>query len=76
MSKILLKIGGLVAVFALLLGGVAQAAAMPRRSTPQSATPPTGETRTMVVAGISFALMIGTAGAVLWYTARGRRHTE
>jgi len=84
MSKFLAKVAGLVAVLLVLFGGVAQAATTPTSATgsasragavsePDSGS---GETRAVVVGGLAFVLMVGTAGAVLWYTARGRRVTE
>jgi hypothetical protein len=80
MSKIILKIAGLMAVFALLFGGVAQAAQTPsppagKEGNAVSAQPP-GETRAIVVGGLALVMMLSTAGAVLWYTARGRHSTE
>ncbi|WP_236789258.1 hypothetical protein [Amycolatopsis sp. GM8] len=80
MSKIMIRLAGLVAVFTLLFGGFAQAAengtpgaAAPRTAHPESAAEqPPSETRAIVVGGLAFVLMIGAAGAVVWYTARGR----
>jgi hypothetical protein len=74
MAKIIFKIAGLMTVFALLLGGVAQAA--PNSTTEHGDAAmqpaPTGETRALVVGGLAFVLMVGAAGAVLWHTARSR----
>ncbi|MBK1785672.1 hypothetical protein JHE00_15180 [Prauserella sp. ASG 168] len=33
-----------------------------------------GLTHALVVGGVAFALMLSVAGAVLFYTAKGRRH--
>jgi hypothetical protein len=80
MWKILSKAAGLAVVLAVLFGGVAQAAPdpAPRTGGAQGSAPvaPASETRAIVVGGLSFVLMIGAAGAVLWYTARGRHFTE
>jgi hypothetical protein len=80
MSKIIFKVAGLMTVFALLLGGVAQAAesgtGTSSRQQDSAAVQPTSETRAILVGGLSFVLMIGAAGAVLWYTARGRHSAE
>lgn len=82
MWKILSKAAGLAVVLAVLFGGVAQAApssgATPRTTANQgsAAVEPTSETRAIVVGGLSFVLMIGAAGAVLWYTARGRHSAD
>lgn len=91
MSKIISRIATVVAALLLLLGGTAQAASAATGAGSASnsmgaggaaaerenaaATPSTGETRAMIVGGLAFVLMIGTAGAVLWHAARGR-HTE
>lgn len=67
-------------IFTLLLGGLAQAAECVTETGSQqqesAAAEPTSETRAIVVGGLSFVLMIGAAGAVLWYTARGRHSVE
>jgi hypothetical protein len=85
MSKIILKITGLLAVFVLLFGGVAQAAQAPaspagKEGTQQEdtavAAQPSGETRALVVGGLALVLMVSIAGAVLYYTARGRHSAE
>lgn len=80
MSKIIVKIAGLMAAFVLLFGfgGVAQAAENGTAGSQQdsAAVQPPSETRAVVVGGLSFVLMIGAAGAVLWYTARQRYPVE
>lgn len=80
MSKIIFRVAGLMTLFTLLLGGVAQAAESVTGTSSQqqesAAAEPTSETRAIVVGGLSFVLMIGAAGAVLWYTARGRDSVE
>lgn len=35
-----------------------------------------GETQAFVVGGFAFVLMIGAAGAVLWFTAKSRNHSH
>jgi hypothetical protein len=80
MSKIILKIAGLMAVFVLFFGGAAQAAQAPTSPTGREgnvvAAQSSGETRAIVVGGLALALIVSTAGAVLWYTARGRHSAE
>ncbi|MTD54187.1 hypothetical protein [Amycolatopsis pithecellobii] len=82
MSKIMIKLAGLAAVFALLfggVGGVAQAtegAAVERGPADAQQAGAPSETRAVVVSGLAFVLMVGAAGAVLWHTARSRRSTE
>ncbi|SFK47957.1 hypothetical protein SAMN05421835_12252 [Amycolatopsis sacchari] len=77
MSKILVKVAGLAVVFAVLFGGVAQAAeAGTRQQQESAAVQSTGETRAVVVGSLAFVLMLGAAGAVFWYTARSRHSPE
>lgn len=86
-SKSFTRVAGFVVAAvasALFLLGCAGAAA----ATTESTTPTDGatanrgnaaptsndETHALVVGGVAFVLMIGTAGAVLWNTTR-KRHT-
>ncbi|HVW39721.1 MAG TPA: hypothetical protein VHC18_00045 [Amycolatopsis sp.] len=45
-------------------------------STDAAPGPRAGETKAIVVGTLGFVLMVGTAGAVLWYTARNRHLPE
>ncbi|HEX5273084.1 MAG TPA: hypothetical protein VFW33_21455 [Gemmataceae bacterium] len=77
MAKLIFKVAGLMTVFAVLLGGVAQAAPNSTTQHGDAVQPaPTGETRALVVGGLAFVLMVGAAGAVLWHTARSRHSGE
>ncbi|WP_116047274.1 hypothetical protein [Amycolatopsis palatopharyngis] len=64
-------------VLAVLLGSVPQAAASPAdQQRERAAVQQSGETQAFVVGGLAFVLMVGAAGAVLWFTAKGRNHSS
>ncbi|GAB3504130.1 hypothetical protein [Amycolatopsis cihanbeyliensis] len=81
-----LGIAGVIAVagltLAMLFGGGARPAAAAdhepvtaQQQTQHSewaARDGSGETRAIIVGGLAFVVMIGAAGAVLWFTARDR----
>ncbi|NIH87279.1 hypothetical protein [Amycolatopsis granulosa] len=73
MGKVVARLAGLGAAVALLLtvlAGTAQAV------TPSDHGSAAGETQAVVVAVLSFGLMIAAAGGVFWYTARHRGSQE
>lgn len=87
MWKIIARIVPAVAIVLLLFGGTAQAATADAAAGATSAPRTTGsadaatqhqptETRAIVVGALAFILMVGTAGAVVWHTARARNTAE
>jgi hypothetical protein len=65
-------------VLAVLLGSALQAGASTAPADQQrerAAVQQSGETQAFVVGGLAFVLMVGAAGAVLWFTAKGRNHS-
>lgn len=73
-SRIAAALSAVGVTFAVLLGSAFPAAAEGASVANQAAQQSDGTTQAIIVGALAFVLMIGAAGAVLWFTVRDRNH--